>query len=105
MDMRFSTAISLALALIATSATFATVGKQTDNRAPVKLKMRHADPWAVKALLEGRSISEPELSTLWGVSPGKTGGQSNTPSNSPLVRDGTLVVNPTDNSLWWFPKK
>jgi len=96
-------ALCLLIALTCSPAVFASggAGKQTDNRVPVKLPIRHADPWAVKALIEGSSISQPELSTILGFN----GGATNRGGNSLLLKDGFLVVNPTDNSLWWYPKK
>ena len=77
--------------------------KQVDNRVPVRLQIRHADPWMVKALIEGASISQPELSTIWGVRGGGTNRGANNAQGSSLLKDGYLVVNPTDNSLWWYP--
>lgn len=78
--------------------------KQADNRVPVRLPIHHADPWAVKALIEGSGITSPEISTVLKVTGGNLpGGQGG--ANSPLLKDGFLVVNPTDNSLWWYPKR
>ena len=69
----------------------------------VRIPVFHADPWAVKALLEGNSISQPELSTILGFAgvPDK---------DSSLIEDlfggkGRIVVNPTDNSLLFIPTK
>lgn len=98
----------LAVASMCFSAALASGGKrQTDSRVPVKLPIRHADPWAVKAMIEGSSITQPELSTIMGVLGGTatTGANNRQGGNSPLLQDGFLVVNPTDNSLWWYPKK
>ena len=81
------------------------IKRQTDNRVPVRLQIRHADPWAVKALIEGSGGLQPELSTIWGVRGGANPGANAQGGNSPLLKDGYLVVNPTDNSLWWYPKK
>ncbi len=74
-----------------------------NTRTPFKIQIRHADPWAVKALLEGNSLRSPELSTL----PGFAGIMSNgaNAAQRQLLTDGFLVVNPTDNSLWYFPNK
>jgi len=79
--------------------------KQVDTRVPVKLPIHHADPWAVKALIEGTNLQQPELSSIWGVRGGNAAGNNSQTTNSPLLKDGYLVVNPTDNSLWWYPKK
>jgi hypothetical protein len=99
----------LAVILLAISANAALAvnkgRRQLDNRVPVKFQIFHADPWAVKALLEGRQHSQPEISTVaaLGGGTGMQGGQSN--QKSPLLQDGYLVVNPTDNSLWWYPNR
>lgn len=101
--------ICLGLGAVCFTVSFASggAGRQSDNRVPVKLSIRHADPWAVKAMIEGGAITQPELSTilaLRGGSAGRSGGSTQN-NNSPLLKDGFLVVNPTDNSLWWYPKK
>lgn len=75
------------------------VGAQ-DPKAPFKIQIRHADPWAVKAMLEGMPITSPEISTLpgfKGVAAGASAGLTK------FLKSGHLVVNPTDNSLWLFP--
>lgn len=85
-----------------------TVGKkqQMSEHIPVKFTIRHADPWSVKAMLEGGSIGSPEQSTLWQLLGGsnRSGGNMSN-GGSPILGDGFLVVNPTDNSLWWYPKR
>jgi len=106
MKIHLSTLFAVGICAIALPST--ATKKQVDNRTPVRLAIRHADPWAVKAMLEGQSITQPELSTILG---GQRGGPSGSGQNnrqggtSPLLKDGYLVVNPTDNSLWWYPKK
>lgn len=70
------------------------------GRPPVRIPVRHADPWMVKAFFEGMAIRQPELST----NPGFTGlGQAAANGASSFLKGGRLVVNPTDNSLWFFP--
>ena len=76
--------------------------KQIDLRTPVRFEIHHADPWAVKAMLEGNPISQPEISTILGF---RGGGSQRQTNKSPLLQDGYLVVNPTDNSLWWYPNR
>lgn len=102
------------------------------KRQPVQIKIRHADPWAVKTLLEGGDLRHPELSTilaLMGGGPG--GGGAGAPGGaggaggqgqgggrgagqpgqggqggsgtSPLFPGGKFIVNPGDNSLWFIP--
>ncbi|HWA81809.1 MAG TPA: hypothetical protein VG820_00135 [Fimbriimonadaceae bacterium] len=69
----------------------------------IRIRIQHADPWAVKALLEGTQITQPELSAILGFAgiPDK---------DSELIQSifgskGRLVVNPTDNSLLFIPEK
>ena len=71
----------------------------------VRIMIFHADPYMVKALLQGSSTytMAPELSTIMGFAgvPDK---------DSELIESifggkGRLVVNPTDNSLLFFPEK
>lgn len=68
--------------------------------APIRLKIRSADPWFVKAMLEGIAVDRPELSTVPGF-----GGLGNATGQAVrgLLSGGKLIVNPTDNSLWWYP--
>ncbi len=73
-----------------------------DVPAPRRIPIRHADPWMVKALLEGMAVRSPEMSTM----PGFQGlGQNAANAVGSLVKGGRLVVNPTDNSLWFFPDR
>jgi hypothetical protein len=70
------------------------------HRQAVQLRVRHADPWAVKALMEGQQIMSPEISTilnLMGMPPQMSQGANG------LFNDGKFIVNPADNSLWFFP--
>ena len=70
------------------------------RRQPVQIRVRHADPWAIKAMLEGQSLAAPELSTVLAImgmpAQAAQGGK-------PLFDDGHFIVNPGDNSLWFFP--
>jgi hypothetical protein len=73
-----------------------------DTRQPIRIKVRHADPWFVKGMLEGRPLVSPELSTLlngMGFPEGAVNMISKTFEN------GKFVVNPTDNSIWWIPNR
>jgi hypothetical protein len=73
-----------------------------DVPTPVRIPIRHADPWMVKALLEGIAVKSPEMSTL----PGFQGlGQNAANAAGGFLRGGSLRVNPTDNSLWFFPDR
>src|SRR5262245_27345711 len=69
-------------------------------KRPVRMAIRHADPWFVKGLLEGQPLVMPELSTIFGLvgAPPQSAGQVNG-----LFTGGHFIVNPTDNSLWWYP--
>ena len=90
--------IALLLAL-----SFAAVpAMASDVPAPIRIPVRHADPWMIKALLEGVAVTAPEMSTL----PGFQGlGQNAANAVGSFIRGGRLVVNPTDNSLWFFPDR
>lgn len=91
---RFALALALSFAGVTAMAG--------DVPAPVKIPIRHADPWMVKAMLEGMAVRSPEMSTL----PGFQGlGQNTANALSTFIRGGRLVVNPTDNSLWFFPDR
>ena len=67
---------------------------------PVRIPIRHADPWLVKGLIEGQPLMSPELGTIFGLfgAPPGAAGQVNS-----LFKGGHFLVNPTDNSLWWYP--
>lgn len=71
---------------------------------PIRIPVRHADPWAIKAMMEGRPIVSPELSQLLLLG-GQTGTAAAVAAGANLLMDGILFVNPTDNSLWWYPAK
>ena len=88
------------LAGILAASAVAQIPRITIRRQPVRIQVRHADPWMIKSLLEGGQIQSPELSTILAL----MGGQppQGNGSNS-LVTDGKLMVNPTDNSLWFIP--
>ncbi|AIE83435.1 hypothetical protein [Fimbriimonas ginsengisoli] len=73
-----------------------------DPKAPMRIPVRHADPWTIKAMLEGVPLRSPETSTLPGFA-GVMGNATNAANR--FLKDGILVVNPTDNSLWYFPGK
>lgn len=77
---------------------------------PVRIPVRHADPWLIKALLEGREVRTPEISTvaaLMGMAAGPGGGAAAGAAGAgiPLFTGGRFVINPADNSLWWFPDR
>lgn len=72
----------------------------TRKAPPVRIPIRSADPWMVKAALEGLSVTQPEMSTI----PGFGGlGQAAGQAVGKFYSGGKLIVNPTDNSLWFFP--
>lgn len=67
---------------------------------PYRVPVHHADPWFIKAMLEGIETQQPEMSTV----PGFRGlGQAAVVGAAKLLKGGTLRVNPTDNSLWFIP--
>ena len=71
-------------------------------RGPFRFRVLHADPWTIKAMIEGTATRSPETSTLPGFG-GPIAKAANAAVNR-VLRDGYLVVNPTDNSLWYVPK-
>lgn len=95
------------IATLATAACLATgafaQGRPLGDGGVVRIRVMHGDPWAIKALIEGTQVTQPELSTILGFAgiPDK---------DSELIQSifgakGHLVVNPTDNSLLFFPDK
>ncbi len=89
----------LSLVALLSASAFA----QTSPR-PIRIPVRHADPWAIKALMEGRPLVSPEVSTILLLS-GQPAMAGAVAAASNLLMGGTLFVNPTDNSLWWIPGK
>lgn len=83
-------------------AVLAVAGAAFADRTPVRLPIRHADPWLVKAMLEGIQIRTPEMSSLPGFA-GLMAGAANGAQG--FIKNGFLMVNPTDNSLWFIPDK
>jgi len=54
-------------------------------------------------MLEGRQILSPELSTVLALSGGAPPAMAQ--ATAPLVMNGRFMVNPTDNTLWFFPDR
>jgi hypothetical protein len=94
--------ILIAASILIAGISIAAQAQSTVSRrpAPVRLAVRHADPWFVKAMLEGRQIWTPELSTIVGFMgwPPEIGQGANA-----FFQGGRLIVNPMDNSLWFYP--
>lgn len=69
---------------------------------PARIRVYHADPYVLVALLEGRQVPFPEMSTLavFGFQPGQSGQQG-----QGFYPQGTFIVNPTDNSIWYLPRR
>lgn len=67
----------------------------------IRVEVLHGDPWVIVMLLRGESPPHPEMSTLGllGV-PQRQGGIS---SGGWLIPEGTLIVNPADNSILYKP--
>ncbi len=103
--MRASLTFGLSFLLISSAFCLAGSRKQLNERVPVKFAIHHADPWSVKAMIEGTAIDTPELSSVRQlIGAGNLLASGANGAGSPLLEDGFLVVNPTDNSLWWYPK-
>lgn len=64
----------------------------------IKIRVNHADPWFIVAMLEGWSVTSPELSSLFGALGAP---QAGTALNK--LFKGKFIVNPTDNSILFFP--
>ena len=74
------------------------------HRKAYRMPVRSANPWFIKAMLEGESVVSPEftfVSQIFGLP--RSFGQSVGNAMNSLVKDGKLIVNPTDNSLWFSP--
>lgn len=66
-------------------------------------RVQHADPYVLVMLLRGESPPYPEIST---AAPFGVGAQQ--AQNAPgtwLIPEGTLTVNPIDNTIWFIPKR
>jgi len=70
------------------------------ERRAFRIPVRSADPWFLKSILEGQPLVSPELGTIMGLfgAPQQAAGQVNG-----LLQNGKILVNPTDNSLWFYP--
>ena len=66
----------------------------------IRIQVRHADPWFVKAMLEGQTLFSPELSTVLGFMGLPTGAVN---MIDKMFEGGTFIVNAADNSIWWIP--
>jgi hypothetical protein len=64
----------------------------------IKIRVNHADPWFIVAMLEGWNVTSPELSTVFGALGAP---QAGTALNK--LFKGKFIVNPTDNSILFFP--
>jgi hypothetical protein len=86
-------------ALTSLLAAFAVACFAQQTPRPIKFIIRKADPYMVKAMLEGQPVVSPEMSTLFGASGFPAAGQA----LNNFFAKGKWVVNPADNSLWFFP--
>ena len=68
-----------------------------------RFQVLHGDPYLIKALLQGTQVMQPELSTLLNFAgvPDKDSDLITSLFGGP----GRIVINPTDNSILFFPKK
>ena len=78
-------------------------GRPLGDLGVMRIKVRSADPYFIKAMLEGTAINQPELSTILGFAgiPDK---------ESSLIAgifggQGRFIVDATDNSLIFIPKR
>jgi hypothetical protein len=82
-------------------AAFGSAAVQED-RKPIRIQIRHADPWYVKGMLEGQPLMSPEISTLLTTMGVPTGAVH---MIDKMFEDGIFMVAPADNSLWWIPNR
>ncbi len=66
---------------------------------PIRFAVNHADPWMIVALLEGRRVVSPEMSTLFNA----MGMPQQVEQGLNRLFQGRFIVNPTDNSIWFYP--
>jgi hypothetical protein len=98
--------LALALLFSCAAAALPAAAPQQSQQPPlparraIRIPVRHADPWFIKFALEGQPLVSPELSTLFFLM-GVPQGAANAANG--LLDGGRLLVNPTDNSLWWYP--
>ena len=90
--------VILGMVLLGLIAATALVGSSADVPRAVRVPVHHADPYMIKALLEGRQVMAPEISTLLALGGGNLVGAA---AATALFTDGYWFVNPTDNSLWF----
>lgn len=64
----------------------------------IRIRVNHADPWFIVAMLEGWNPMSPELSTIFNAIGAP---QAGTALNR--LFKGKFIVNPTDNSILFFP--
>lgn len=70
----------------------------------VGIQVMHADPYLIVALLQGISPPYPEISTTWFLFGAQLGAQGQLGQGGGwLIPEGTLVVNPADNTIWYKP--
>ncbi len=71
----------------------------TPAPTPIRIPVFHADPWFIVAMLEGRPVVSPEISTLFtnmGMPPQVSQGLNS-------LFKGRFIVNAADNSIWFYP--
>jgi hypothetical protein len=96
---------ALAIVAIAAVAGIAAAQQPLPRLQAFRFVVRHADPFAIKAMLEGQQIMTPEISTLLllgGVPPAAA--QAAQGANA-LFTGGRIIVHPGDNSLWFIPDR
>ncbi len=88
---------AIVLGLAATLTSFG-VAQDVIGGKVMRFRVKHADPWFIVAMLENWGVQSPELSTVFGALGAPQAGQA-------LNRlfKGKFIVNPTDNSILFFP--
>ncbi|MBS1719644.1 MAG: hypothetical protein JST35_04260 [Armatimonadetes bacterium] len=88
--------------MVAASIVAAVAALGQTSLTPIRVKVYHADPFKVKAMLEGLQVPFPEIQVMFG---GMMGGVQMPQVAAPIFPDGRWVVDVTDNALWFFPNK
>lgn len=97
--MRLRLVLALTLTALTMGAMASSQPLRTEDPVAIRIPVRSADPWMIKSLLEGLAVKSPEMSTM----PGFQGLQQNAAGAAgAFLRSGKLMVNPTDNSLWYI---
>lgn len=89
------------LPLLGVMAQAAQTPPARQSPVPFRIQVRHADPWFILSMLRGDSPLSPELSAIVGFS--GLGSQQGPQQGRSLLPKGHIVINPADNTIWFWP--